>query len=271
MKLRNVVSSLVAASVVLASATSICAMAASPQIYADVERHSDGTYWVNVEFENMPDNLHSGGFHVDLGSGWEIVYDTTFTDVPNVEKVADFSMEFRVQENEDNTESLFIAMATSQPHGLEGTLATFQVAKTSNYSNSNAKVNISFDTPGDMLRVKNGTELESIVGTVETPIMLKANEYIIGDANGDGIVDATDSSAISAGIADHPIFSVYNIRKTYNNYFPGAKASAAPDANQNGYIDSTDASLVLSYYADSAVGNDYDGVIGTIDVYEIFE
>ena len=269
MKLRKFVSSLIAASVIATSASSICAMATSPQVYADVERHSDGTYWVNVEFENMPDNLHSGGFHVDLGSGWEIVM---VGNEPYAIRIAEnVSMEFATQENDDNTESLFIAMAIRDPYAVEGTLMTFQVAKTSNYSNTNAKVNINFDVPGNGLWTFDGTEKESILGSVETPVMLKANEYIIGDADGDGIVDASDSSAISAGIADHPIYSVYNIRKTYNRYFPGAKASAAPDANQNGYINSTDASLVLSYYTKMATGADYDGVIGTIDVYEIFE
>ena len=171
MKLRKFVSSLVAASIVATSASSVYAMATSPQIYADVERNSDGTYWVNVIFENMPDNLHSGGFHVDLGSGWKIVMDGREPNAVDVEK--NFMMEFGTQVKEDNTESLFIGMSTSNAHAVEGTLMSFQVAKTSSYSNNNAKVNISFDTPGDMLRVINGTQLESIIGSVETPIMLR--------------------------------------------------------------------------------------------------
>lgn len=100
--------------------------------------------------------------------------------------------------------------------------------------------------------------------------MLQANQYIIGDANGDGYVNALDSSAILTATKKTPSLNVYSIRKTYKNYFPNAASPSAPDADRSGVINSTDANKILDYYSAIAVGKPYTGSIGKIDVYEIF-
>ena len=64
-----------------------------------------------------------------------------------------------------------------------------------------------------------------------------------GDANGDGIIDATDASAV---------LTTYAMNSTENgewNYI----TEDFGDFNNDGVLDATDASAILSYYANSSV------------------
>lgn len=66
-----------------------------------------------------------------------------------------------------------------------------------------------------------------------------------GDANGDGIIDATDASAV---------LTTYAMNSTENgewNYI----TEDFGDFNNDGVLDATDASAILSYYANSSVEN----------------
>ena len=107
---------------------------------------------------------------------------------------------------------------------------------------------------------------------LDNPTMTGSIEYMIGDATGNNGVDARDSTAILSAISDNggvPI-AVADILDTYPTYMPYAKCAEAADVNKDGYISSADAQLVLNYYADMVAEIPYSGIIGTMDIYEIY-
>ncbi len=258
-KIKATISTLLASAIVASSASAIYASATAPSAYVDIT-YSDGVYTANVIFENMPE-IQATAFSINIEDGWELVINDdefVLSDTNSFYNQASSNVTYITESGIP-----YVAFAFGSDHDVNGVAVSFSIRKTSNFSSSTSAINIDF--------IALNSSTTNYIDTDENPIMLKANEFIVGDANGDGIVDATDSSTILAGIENHPTYKVYNIRKTYHNYFIGAKAAAAPDANQNGYINQTDADLVLDYYVDKTVGNAYSGPIGTIDVYEVFE
>ncbi len=266
-KIKATISTLLASAIVASSASAIYASATAPSAYVDIT-YSNGMYIANVIFENVPD-ITITSFTVNVGDGWDVA-DRTDWGISCTSGTTFASNNMIEIEQFGGNDLVVILGYTSNDRDVNGTVFRFPVTKNSNFTDSNAKINISFE--GGMLATESGTNyVEDEENAPQNPVMLKANEFIVGDANGDGTVDASDSSTILNGIENHPIYKVYNIRKTYNNYFPGAKSASAPDANRNGFINQTDADLVLDYYVDKMVGNAYSGPIGTIDVYEVFE
>lgn len=71
----------------------------------------------------------------------------------------------------------------------------------------------------------------------------------LGDINGDGIVDATDASAI---------LSAYANISTGKDSGLTAEQFEAADVNSDGIVDATDASNILAYYAYSSTGGTKD-------------
>lgn len=249
----------------------IAPQAASPKIVCDIVYNSSAPanekYRVDVKFSGMP-KLLLGGFHINIGKGWNLVKTNAATpkfkrDGTTSEDTAGFKSAF--YENNNNT-SLFLTFTDSVKRDYNGTFVSFYVTKNSNNNSSNSAINISIERD-DVIAIDEGN---SITENLSTPVMLQANQYIIGDANGDGLVNALDSSTILTVTKKTPSLNVYSIRKTYKNYFPKAASPSAPDADRSGVINSTDADKILDYYSAIAVGKPYTGSIGKIDVYEIF-
>ena len=246
----------------------IASQASTPKIVCDIVYNSSAPanekYRVDVKFSGMP-NLLGAGFHVNVGSGWDISTNSNgnmirrFSD--NVENNADSTTQGR------NGNTLFFTFAgTSNAANYNGTVVSFYLTRKSNNSSTNSFVNVELQK-GDFVTNASNTNISA---STSTPVMLQANQYIIGDANGDGYVNALDSSAILTATKKTPSLNVYSIRKTYKNYFPNAASPSAPDADRSGVINSTDANKILDYYSAIAVGKPYTGSIGKIDVYEIF-
>ncbi len=70
-----------------------------------------------------------------------------------------------------------------------------------------------------------------------------AADYILGDVNGDGLVDASDASAILAFYADA------STKDEIDYYYDYYGISRTADMNKDGYVDASDASAVLNYYS----------------------
>ncbi|WP_294413407.1 BspA family leucine-rich repeat surface protein [uncultured Ruminococcus sp.] len=80
--------------------------------------------------------------------------------------------------------------------------------------------------------------------TATGPIIPTPSSSILGDANADGTIDATDASEI---------LSMYT-KNTLNKTTPSSAELARCDVNNDGKINSVDASYVLSYYAYKQTG-----------------
>ena len=77
-----------------------------------------------------------------------------------------------------------------------------------------------------------------------TTTIVPATKKVLGDIDGNGILDAVDASKILG---------------SYAKYSTGSKAPteddlAVCDVNKDGYIDAVDASKVLAFYAHTSTG-----------------
>lgn len=108
------------------------------------------------------------------------------------------------------------------------------------------------------------TDIDPVVNRATT--MAGRPKYIIGDANGDEIIDGTDATAILTAISIYqksahtdvlPV-SIANTNKS--TYFPAGlpKKAEAADSNEDGSISNYDANCVMNYYMASLTDNDYD-------------
>lgn len=268
---RKTVSTLMAASVAAGSLSAINAMAVSPEIYVDIVYEDSTTIRADVMFENMP-ALYAGGFHVEIGEGFDFV----LTSSGNVKQrrtdrtIVDCdAVATRLQEPGD---TFFVAFAHEENIDLNGNLISFYITKSDTYTSTNATVNISFEN-GDYLTyrqyIDGGVEFTDVIEDSSVPTMLKSEEYIIGDADGNHIITPTDSAVVLSA-TNNSILTVYDIRNTYTNIFPNADSAAAPDATRDGLISSADADAILDGYSEMQTNLSYDGIIGKIDVYEVF-
>lgn len=268
---KKMLSAVMAASIVTGSVSAINALAASPRIYVDIVYEDANTPRADIYFENVPD-INFAAFHIDIGKGWEIRMSDIFPD--EMMCFVDDSLNglvptfFKQKDTAHYENGLFITFAIRPGYDLDmnGRVASVYLNKTNDYSPTTAAINV------DLLESDQLTDSanNNYAATSVNPIMLRADEYIIGDANGDHFVDARDCSEILTGINNDGILSVYEIRNSYKDIFKNAEAPAAPDADQNGYIEKADAIETLRYYADTATGTPYEGRIGSINVYETF-
>lgn len=251
--------------------------ASDPQIYVDLT-YEDGNDNVkaNIMFENMPD-VKGGGFHIEVGDGWNLVMDTPDDpDKPLTNKAQ--SMVWQLMSSliviKDGTNDLFITFAGSKAYDLNGNLLSFYLEKNENFNANNSEVNVVFKSSKnseDFILGKNNVHIiES--DTNHSPVMLESREYLVGDVNNDGRVNAMDCTDILAALEDNhrSSFVVKNIEYTYQSFFPDAVCPASPDANQNGMITKADADLILKYYADVSTDEINNSRVGKLDFYEFF-
>lgn len=273
-KAKRILASLMASAIAAGTVSTISSFAASgPRIYVNVVYQDDNTIRADVMFENMPD-LTGMGFHIQVGEGWDVVKKSSgnvdlsvigcFTENANSKAFS--------YDNERHAVFFTAVNREENPFICNGKAFSFKLTKNSKYNSSNSAINL-MDVPVDFLKRRvNGVDTSYYMETLEsTPPMLEADEYIIGDADGDSVVNAMDASSVLMAIDKNPNISVVSIGKTFRNMFDGAKSPAAPDADQSGYINQKDADDIMKYYSTVATGGSYKGNIGKKDVYEIFD
>lgn len=271
---KKMLSAVMAASIVAGSVSAINALAVSPRIYVDIVYEDANTPRADIYFENIPD-INFVNIHLRIGDGWNYAESRVGgVDYTRVGTTSNISGSFLCRQLVADEHEIFISLAatTGYNYDFNGKFFSVYLEKTDQYTPENAVANI-YTVDGDMLWEDTGDRdgINYLGGVMETnPIMLRADEYIIGDANGDHRVDARDCSEILSGIDGDGVLSVYEIRNSYKDIFTKAESPAAPDADQNGYINKKDSDDVLHYYASHQSGSTYEGSIGSINVYETF-
>ena len=272
MKLKKFLAPLMAA-VITASAIPVSTVtAASPRIFVNITYENNERIRADIMFENIEDCC-AGNFHVEVGDGWNLAYDNE----GKIEFLRNNcnSKEDIVVLEPRSTNDFVLGFFVNGDRNFNGHFGSVYLEKNSNFSPTNAKVNVVFSNGGrfdDFLINQND---DYIIGadSFNVPPMLSANEYIIGDANNDGRVNAIDATWINMATGENNTQSyiVDEIKYTYKNYFPEANCAAAPDATLNGVIDYTDVEAIVQYYVDMSTTGQNNTRIGQREFYEIFD
>ena len=272
MKLKKFLAPLLATAVVAGAMPVANVSAVSPRIYVDITYENNERVRADIMFENMP-NVACGNFHVEVGDGWNLEY--------NNEGKIEFLKNGCKSEGDivildpRSTNDFVLGFSAKGDKNFNGHFGSFYLEKNSNFSPENAKINIVFSNGGridDFIANQKG---HYIIGTdsFNVPPMLSANEYIIGDANNDGRVNAIDATWINMAMEENNTqsFIVDKIKNNYTDYFPEASCAAAPDATLNGVIDCTDAEAIVQYYVNMSTDGQNNTRIGQHEFYEIFK
>lgn len=270
----KIISALLSASIAVGTIGSISAMASGEKIYANIEPYSGSTYIVNIVVENLP-NFASGGFHLELAKGWDLVMDGSEV-YYNVEGCTaqgklTFFMNLDNSSFTDNND-LFIGFMSGHNDNYNGNLLQLKVKKNKYYSASTSAINVRFCHGDHICQLTTNPDEKEILGEdYQPPVMLDSTQFVVGDADGDGIVDSFDASVLLNALEKQSAFNVQAIRHTYKNYFPAALCAAAPDADKSGIINNTDVSRIMNYYSTIATGGTYTGTVGKVEVFERFQ
>lgn len=103
------------------------------------------------------------------------------------------------------------------------------------------------DFMGQPMEINDFTSAYSFEGLSEMFASFYSNETKVmkGDVTGDGIIDATDASAILTAYAEESVGKISGFTKEQKNL---------ADVNNDGIFDAADASAVLTFYAKSSAG-----------------
>ena len=271
MKLKKSLASLMAVSCIIGAipVTNVSA-ANDPKVYVDITYDDNGKVRADVMFKNIP-ACAAGDFHIDVGDGWNIVHDEN-NEIPLSQNNPSNDVDIlSAIERDDNY--FLIYFVNREDKKLSDCFCSFYLEKKSNFNSKNAEVNVIFENSGtfdDFIATKDGDYLISS-GTYRPPVMLEAQEYIIGDANNDGYVNAIDGSWILSSVELNPQCKVDDIIETYKNIFPQANCAAAPDANLDGVISQADFDLIMEYYIDMSTDERKNSRVGKREFYEIFQ
>lgn len=278
MKLKKFISPLMAASLVAGTLPLTNVSAASdPQIYVDLT-YEDGNDNVRADimFENMP-NIKCGGFHVEVGDGWNLVMRNSNNlkePLTNKSQTIAWQVMSSLKIVKDGDNDLFIMFADDVAYDLNGNFLSFYLEKNENFNSGNSEVNVVFKSSQnaeDIILGKNNVHIIDS-GTDHSPVMLEAREYIVGDVNNDGYVNAMDASDVLSAVKSNnnkPLI-VKDIERTYKSMFPDAVCPASPDASQDGMISRLDVDVILDYYMDMSTDGVNNSRVGKLDFYEFF-
>ncbi|MCM1505821.1 MAG: hypothetical protein NC177_01620 [Ruminococcus flavefaciens] len=274
MKTKKILSALTAVSLIAGAVPVMNASAVNnePRVYVDITYDENDNPMANIMFENTYD-VASGGFHLDLGDGWKAKLDE-YGDVDI--KGTRISQKFSPMVKTDTGNDLFVAFSANNNYTFNGLFFSIYLEKTENFNEDNAEINVVFKSSKNVYDyIANRTNSKKLI-TAETdnaPTMIKAYEYLVGDVNNDGYVDAIDSTMILCALEDNnrTEFSVDEIKHSYKSYFPEAVCPASPDASQDNTISELDSDLIMQYYMDMSTSGVNNSRVGKIDFYELFE
>lgn len=266
MKLKKIAVISAAVAMMMCSVPSIGAYAApapstDPRMYADLVYEEGGNIRVDVVMENMPD-LMAGGFQVDVGDGWSLVYKTNGKTIDIKRKTADYAGGYSAEKSGNG---FFFTFDSTFDVNLNGVLLSFYVTRNSNNSPLNSAINI--DLSRGLLYSKNNPTFNA--NYAKNPHMDTAYQYKVGDVTGDGYIDSVDASNVKWLLSHYGSKSVEDFYEIVTFEYP--TCPMAFDADGDGYITSDDAQMILDSYANLMVGKEPLGNVGLIDYYEHFD
>lgn len=253
--------------------SAVLAEATSPTVYVDITYETSTRIRADIIFENFPD-FHHGGFLVRFDDGWEPALNVfNEPDYTTQNCMTNYSNLLYVTQSSVDPQLCGVAFVQTANYAFNGRFISLYFNKTENYSASNSNIYVAFEN-GAVITNSNGVNIVSSndPDSYVAPEITQTSEYMIGDLDGDNHVDATDASAVLYGLSVAGVdnISPRAIENTYHNYFPDALAPAAPDADKSGLINSDDATAIMHYYGSAMTNTDYEGQIGSMDVYEYY-
>lgn len=170
-------------------------------------------------------------------------------------KNADVCADGSVDLNDISTLNKYIAGSITelpvQPQVPETTEATTEPAVTTETTSTTAEPVTETQAPVTETEPSTtavpSTEAPVPTEAAEEPTTPAAPDYVLGDVNLDGAIDANDASKILE------IYAQYSSGATPTD---SAEQLLAADVDKDGIITSSDASLILSYYASVSTGED---------------
>lgn len=281
MKFKKLLSPLMAVSLIVSAmpVANVSATNDDPQLYVDITYEDDGDIRGDVIMKNMP-TLYAGGFHIDFGDSWtegknNKGFNFTFANTTSQE----IGGACIYKANGEHGGFFTFSSPNGNNNDYNGRVCSFYLKKSESFDPNNAEINISYHSTinaSDFLYHKenNGTYTDySPTAHEKSPVMLGTYEYLVGDVNNDGYVDAIDSTLIRSALKDNnnKSFTVDGIKRTYKTIFPDAVCPASPDATQDGIIGQLDADLIMDYYVDMSTDGVNNSRIGKLDFYELFD
>lgn len=275
-KLKKTITAALTTAIVISAVSAINSSAAkaannAPQMYLDFTVESDGDIRADVIIENMPD-FTTSGFHVELGEGFK------FTTSSEGDDYVTFGNHYAGSLGKINDHELAFATINATAQNYNGRFVGFYVERTD--------VNNSFNSTGNVVfyNIPNASDkivdvehfitiYDSAQGTegMNTPEMLESNEYLVGDVNGSGVVDGIDATRVlRACELNGGDVKIENINGNFTKEIPDLRSAYAADVNKDGFISKADADLILRYYTLIISNMSYDGNIGKVDIYEIY-
>ncbi len=281
-KFRKMVVSVLASAITLCSVPLLSSQAApppstSPRIYIDLTVDEAGIR-ADVIMENVPE-FRAASIGFDLGESWICVGEIQPTPA-EVYKVPCTNGATVYQGTLNSTQKKYISMffdsGDSQDHNFNGVVTSFYVEKTDNFDFADPGLSLYHGTFAFAMTITkaDGTNIyDTVLQT--SPKMLEADEFMYGDVTGDGIITGSDATWVLIAV-DKSGSDRIRVTDLYNNYMStikNMKAAFAADVNKDGYIDKTDSDIILRAYTLLLSGKDFDeidGIVGDIDVYEIY-
>jgi len=240
---------------------------ATPIAYAKLAYVDGNRVRVDLYLDNIP-SFTSGGFHVELGSGFDVAYDPDFPTLVWREDTGTYNQYLHsiIVDNDPTTNGVFVyfAFSHSYPMILDAPLVSFYVYKNSSSTNTNSTASIVFkETNYSSDCISDALASPPFIyygADIYQPAMSKSVDYVLGDIDGNSAVNSADVTFLNSALSVPPYsYTISSIIDTFTTYFPYAKDAYALDPNLNGTVSNSDAVAINQYIYQ---GSSYTGDIG---------
>lgn len=229
-----------------------------------------GDIRADVVIENMPD-FTTSGFHVVLGEGLK------FSTSSEGDEYDTLNNNYTSSFNKVRDQEIVFATTNAKAKNYNGHFVGFYVERTAinNIFNSTANIEFRYETNLSDMIVDDENHITIYnplkdIGSMNALEMLESHEYRVGEVSGDGRIDGSDASHVLRQIELYGTVKISDINGNYNDAITDLRSAYAADVNKDGYISRADADMILRYYTEIISGGNYDGNIGKVEIYEIY-
>lgn len=212
-------------------------------------------------------SVSDGRFHVELGDGFVFDNDgdTNYINYNCDEMTSSLVGNAHFVGNAGSHSAfVYFASPSLSNQNINGAFVEVFLKETSSATQANSTFNFVFGISGiGYDQITNNTSSITYNATnTNIPYMYKSARYVLGDVDGNGVVNSSDATAIDTVLSQYPYsYNISDIEGTYYYLFPYADDAWALDANQNGTLTNSDSTAISQYIAQ---GSSYSGNIGKI-------